>query len=67
MTYVGNAEEKEARIKEFLTDRKFTKTKVIERKLGISRTEAGRLLRAMGWTVWGGKGSGNKTYVRPEP
>jgi DNA (cytosine-5)-methyltransferase 1 len=64
--YVSNAEEKQERMKKYLKGRKFTKVKFIERELGISRTEAGRLLMAMGWKVWGGKGCGNKTYMRPE-
>jgi hypothetical protein len=53
------------RAEEYLKGRTFTKCKHVARALDISTHAAGRLIRALGWTVWGSKTCTNKTFVRP--
>ena len=54
------------RAQKFLSDKTFTKAKYLARHLDVSRSNAGKLLRTLGWTVWGSKTCTNKTFVRPK-
>ena len=53
-------------IEEYLKGRNFTKCRHVARALNISTHAAGKLIRSLGWTVWGSKTCTNKTFVRPE-
>ena len=49
----------------YLKDRNFAKARKLGESLGISPHTAGKILRKLGWTVWGSKTCTNKTFVRP--
>ena len=54
------------KLEKYLKGRNFTKCRHVARALNISTHAAGKLIRSIGWTVWGSKTCTNKTFVRPD-
>ena len=51
---------------EYLKGRKYTKARRLAKALGISTTQAGKMLRKLGWNYWGSSTTTKRTWVRPE-